>query len=104
MIQCRLLGLVFLFFAIHGVLLGFVFESGYDLLCCQDSRVSETRKKYFVDLVYCSEYRGQVSNQIWVTFRNHTENCHVYWFDKLGLLRNDYGEFGNLCVFVDCIK
>ena len=52
MIQCHLLELVFPFVAIHGVLLGFVFESGYDLLCCQDFRVSESRKRCFANLVY----------------------------------------------------
>ena len=29
---------------------------------------------------------------------NHTKDCHIYWFDVLGLLRSNHGEFCNLCV------
>ena len=51
----------------------------------------------------CSEQLSQICDQIGVTFRNHAQDCHVYWFDKLGLLRSDYGEVGNVCILVDCI-
>ena len=32
---------------------------------------------------------------------NHTEDCHIYWFDVLWLLRSNHGEFCNLGVFLN---
>ena len=52
MIQCRTLDLISPLIAIHEVLLGFVSGLGCDCLCCQDFRVSETRRYCFADLVY----------------------------------------------------
>ena len=51
-----------------------------------------------------SELLRQLSLQIWVIFRNHIKNCRVYCFNKLGLLRTDYGEFGILCVLFHCMR
>ena len=51
MIQCRPLDFISPFVAIHEVLLGFVSGLGCDRLCCQDFRVSETRRYCFANLV-----------------------------------------------------
>ena len=45
----------------------------------------------------CSEFFGQVSSQIWVTFWNHTEHCRVHRLDEVGLLRTT--ENSAFCVF-----
>ena len=65
--------------------------------------VSETKKHCSADLV-CSENLGEVSSQNRVTFRNQIETCRVHWYNDLGLLRSDYGEVSNLCVFVNWKK
>ena len=46
----------------------------------------------------------QVSSQVRINFRPHTENCRVHCIDELGLLRSDNGEFGNVCFFLDSIR
>ena len=48
-----------------------------------------------------SEKFVPVGSQIGITFRNYTEDCHVNCFDKLGLIRSDYAELGNLCIRFD---
>ena len=40
-----------------------------------------------------------VGSQVRIVLWNHTKDCHIYWFDVLGLLRSNHGEFRNLCVF-----
>ena len=32
--------------------------------------------------------------------RNHTEDCHIFWFGVPGLFRSVYGEFCNLCILL----
>ena len=39
-----------------------------------------------------SEMFEQVGNQLRIALRNHSEDCHIYWFGVLGFLRRDYGE------------
>ena len=39
-----------------------------------------------------------VGSQVRIPLWNHSKNCHIYWFDVLGLVRSDHGEFCNLCV------
>ena len=99
--MCHHLGLVFLFAAVHASFSGFVSEMGYNAPSCQSFRVSETRKFCAADRVY---WFNHVGSQIWVNFRNHIENCRVYRFTELGLLRCDYGEIWNLCVLVAGIR
>ena len=45
-----------------------------------------------------------MSSWIRITFRNHTEDCCVYWFDKLRLLLSNYGELGSLLSFSDQVR
>ena len=47
----------------------------------------------------CSELFVQIISQIRITFRNESKNCLVHRLNELGLLRCDYGEFNNWCIF-----
>ena len=71
------------------------------------TKIFRCRKPEWVFLLFwltCSKYLNQVNCQILITFRNHTEDCNIYWFDIFGLLWSDYGELGNLCIFSDHVK
>ena len=46
-----------------------------------------------------SEKFTQVSNEVRITFGNHTEKCHIHMFNELGLFWSYHGKFGNLFVF-----
>ena len=50
-----------------------------------------------------SEKFIQVGSQVRIALWNHTKDCHIYWFNVLGLLRSNHGEFCNLCVFFNVI-
>ena len=50
-----------------------------------------------------SEKFVNVGIHVRITLWNHTEDCHIYWFDVLGLLLRDYGELCNLCINSDYI-
>ena len=50
-----------------------------------------------------SEKFIEVGSQVRIALWNHTEDCRIYWFNVLGLLRSNHGEFCNLCVFFDAI-
>ena len=44
-----------------------------------------------------------VGSKVRIVLSNHTEDCHIYWFNVFGLLRRNYADFCNLCVFFDKI-
>ena len=74
---------------------------GYDLQFYQAFRVSGTIGVVLLFCLVCLEFLVHIGSQIPITFWNHSENCRVHRSDELGLLRNDYGEFSNLCVSPD---
>ena len=39
-----------------------------------------------------------IGSQVRITLWNHTEDCHIFRFNVVGLLRSDYGEFCNMCI------
>ena len=47
-----------------------------------------------------SEEFVQAGSHIGTTFRNHTEDCHIDWFDIPGVLRSDCGEFASCVSFL----
>ena len=50
-----------------------------------------------------SEKFFYLGNQVRIVLWNHTEDCHIYWFDVLRLLLGNHGKLCNLCVFFDKI-
>ena len=99
---CQLLGLVSLFFQFK------LFSDGNCLFEVQSSVVAG-----FLGVEDCvvllfwfvrSEHVTQMGCQIRIAFWNHTEECCVHWFDKLGLLRNDYRENTNFSILFDQMR
>ena len=52
LIHCHRSDSVFLFVVIHTVLLRFASGLGCARPCCQDSRVSETKRRWFADVLF----------------------------------------------------
>ena len=73
-------------------------------VCIYFTRILKCQKPESVVLLFWivrSEEFNQVASQIQITLRNHAEDCHVQWFNKLEFIRSDYGELGNLCNLLD---
>ena len=56
---------------------------GCDPQAFQDFQVFGTRNVYLLLGFIRSEKFVEVSSQVKIIFRNHTEDCYVYWFNVL---------------------
>ena len=101
-ILCRLLDSVFFFsFSSYSPLRIRVCFGVWSSILPGFSGVGIQKVFFFLFWFVCSERFIQVGSQVQITFRNHTENCLIYWLNERGLFRSDYAKFGNLCVRFD---
>ena len=92
---------VFLCPLVHSIRWGFLSVLGCDHRALQDFQVLGTQMCCLGARVYSFWEVHLGGSQVRFALWNHTEDCHIYWFDVLRLLRSNHGEVCNLRVFFD---